>query len=259
MRESLDCVIESHDCDLVTTVESKTSNREWTFVLETTSSLQAVALLQDTYRNHFSLKHILVDNGLQQVAFDMESPNDQEWVSQAQHPVSQSMSSKLRHQIKVYFTTNIYGTFRQAVVFDFGLGPVLVKHLCVDVIPVTDCGKVKEIHRELILSSMERWNVANSNIVEFQSSIGPTQVQDDREREQNLLLSYPAPCPSTFSLTHTTVSEKKLTRNNYRARIHELLYVEELARYEQVLYISLNFKIFKINSYKIVKYIYICL
>jgi len=158
------------------------------------------------------------------------------------------LSSKLRHQIKVYFTTNIYGTFRQAVVFDFGLGPVLVKHLCVDVIPVTDCGKVKEIHRELILSSMERCNVANSNIVEFQSSIGPIQVQDDREREQNLLLSYPAPCPLTFSLTHTTISEKKLTRNNYRARIHELLYVEELARYEQVLHF------FSHSSFKIVTY-----
>lgn len=61
-------------------------------------------------------------------------------------------------------------------------------------------------------------------------------------REQELLTSYPMPRADTFSLTQSTVTEKKLTRNNYRARMHELLCVEEMARYEQVSsYIYNNF------------------
>lgn len=62
-------------------------------------------------------------------------------------------------------------------------------------------------------------------------------------REQELLTSYPMPRADTFSLTQSTVTEKKLTRNNYRARMHELLCVEEMARYEQVCYLhSFSFK-----------------
>lgn len=53
----------------------------------------------------------------------------------------------LEHNVRVAFSTDIYGTFRQSVVFDLGTEPVLVKHLCVDVIPVTDADKIKEIKK----------------------------------------------------------------------------------------------------------------
>lgn len=53
----------------------------------------------------------------------------------------------LEHRVRVGFKTEIYGTFRQSVVFDFGTEPVLVKHLCVDVVPVTDVDKMKEIRK----------------------------------------------------------------------------------------------------------------
>lgn len=33
------------------------------------------------------------------------------------------------------------------MVFDFGTEPVLVKHLCVDVVPVSDADKMKEIRK----------------------------------------------------------------------------------------------------------------
>jgi hypothetical protein len=35
-------------------------------------------------------------------------------------------------------------------------------------------------------------------------------------------------------MTHSTLTEQCLTPTNYRGRLHELLYVEELARHEQI-------------------------
>lgn len=74
--------------------------------------------------------------------------NDQEWTSVRDTTMKDSESSEvLEHRVKVGFKTEIYGTFRQSVVFDFGIEPVLVKHLCVDVVPVTDVDKMKEIRK----------------------------------------------------------------------------------------------------------------
>lgn len=56
MRERVDGVEDKCSNDLVTTVSSKVSEREWRFVLRTTLSLRAVALLQDAHRNHFYLR-----------------------------------------------------------------------------------------------------------------------------------------------------------------------------------------------------------
>lgn len=56
MREKLDGVDEFCSGDLVTTVSSKVSHREWLFTLQTCRLLRAVALLQDTHRNHFFLR-----------------------------------------------------------------------------------------------------------------------------------------------------------------------------------------------------------
>lgn len=72
--------------------------------------------------------------------------NDQEWTTKENSPESES-NEILEHRVKVGFKTEIYGTFRQSVVFDFGTEPVLVKHLCVDVVPVTDVDKMKEIRK----------------------------------------------------------------------------------------------------------------
>lgn len=73
--------------------------------------------------------------------------NDQEWTCK-DGPSSEADSNEiLEHRVKVGFKTEIYGTFRQSVVFDLGGEPVLVKHLCVDVVPVTDVDKMKEIRK----------------------------------------------------------------------------------------------------------------
>lgn len=81
--------------------------------------------------------------------------NDQEWTN---GPLSAEMDKDpeassdlenvaLEHRVRISFKTDIFGTFRQSVVFDFGTEPVLVKHLCVDVVPVSDADKMKEIRK----------------------------------------------------------------------------------------------------------------
>lgn len=83
------------------------------------------------------------------------------------------------------------------------------------------------------MSSGERWNKEISIIVTY-SSVSSDVTQAEAERESELLAAYPPPSPATFTLTQATVSEKRPTKNNYRARMHELLFVEEMARYELV-------------------------
>lgn len=56
LKDKLDGVDESISGDLVTTVSSKNSQREWTFLLKTTKRIKAVALLQDAHRNHFMIR-----------------------------------------------------------------------------------------------------------------------------------------------------------------------------------------------------------
>lgn len=68
------------------------------------------------------------------------------------------------------------------------------------------------------------------SIVRFTS----TAVNVDSELGSKICAMYPPPRAHTFSLTQSTIEERRLTRYNYKPRMHELLYVEEMARYEQV-------------------------
>lgn len=62
MKDKIEGVEESINGNLSTTVSSKNSQRDWTFLLKTNKKIKAVALLQDAHRNHFSLKYAMVFN-----------------------------------------------------------------------------------------------------------------------------------------------------------------------------------------------------
>lgn len=258
MNERVEGVEETVSNDLVTTVSSKTSTRDWTFTVKTKRSLHAVALLQDAHRNHFVISQVIPDNATVESATPAELTSDQEWVSATPTSVTQTEEDTaetrlLEHQVKVVFSTDIYGTFRQTVVFDFGQQPVLIKQICVDVIPVSDADKIQEIRNEMVLSTAERWNSDNAKICLYTTPFVPHLTTPaylaDELREKELLERYPCPKASTFTLTQPTITEKRLTKNNYRSRIHELLYVEEIARYEQVAKYNLRTKLRVTNNY----------
>ena len=59
----------------------------------------------------------------------------------------------MTYSIKIAFKTDIYGTFRQSVVFNFGSDPYLRQDLCVDVTPPAsedDENKLKELQDSII-------------------------------------------------------------------------------------------------------------
>lgn len=240
MRERLDYVQDSCSSDLVTAVSSKTSRSEWTFVLRTRRQLRAVALLQDAHRNHFSITNVGND----------PLNNDQEWVCGVEQ--SEETEDPYDHRVTVQFRTDIYGTFRQSVVFDFGSEPILVKQLCVDVLPAGDADRIKEIKREIAPSSCERWTEENAEVIAYEAPPIPGGIiisGAGDEWERSLLAAYPCPSADSFTLTHATVADKRATRNNYRSRMHELLCVEEMARYEQVARYNLTAHLRVVRSY----------
>lgn len=223
MRDKIEDVEDCCSCSLSATVSSKNSLHDWTFYLTTKRPLKAVALLQDTHRNHFFISSILIKN------CKIDLKNNQEWISPL---LTHDSLLPVEYRINVVFTTGIFGTFRQSVVFDFSSEPVLVKHLCVDVVPDSDLDKINEIRKEITVSISERWTVSNSDILPFYSKL--IHDSSNGEWEKSLHSMYPYPQAETFQLSHATVSEKKFTRNTYRERMHELLFIEEMARYDLI-------------------------
>lgn len=238
MREHLDDVTDKCSSPLIARVSSKNSVHEWIFTIRTCRPMKAVALLQDTHRNHFNISEITIES------YKVEMKNNQEWLSQLHIENTQQIHD---YRIVVVFKTNIFGTFRQSVVFDFANEPVLVKHLCVDVVPDTDMDRINELRREITLSIAERWTNHNTNILQFQSSLISLCTREDWEN--TLKIMYPFPNPETFLLSNVTVSEKKFTRNNYRERMHELLFVEEMARYDLIAQYNLTTHLQMAHSY----------
>ena len=66
---------------------------------------------------------------------------------------------------QVVFRTEIYGTFRQSVVLDFGTEPVYTKQLCVDSTPVAE---VEKLTKDLTLSQAGRWDLATKVVIPFE-------------------------------------------------------------------------------------------
>nr|CAI5864892.1 unnamed protein product [Callosobruchus analis] len=238
MHDKIDYVEDHCSCSLAVTVSSKNSHHEWTFSLKTQKHLKAIALLQDTHRNHFFLASIFVKN------CKMDVKNDQEWISPLMY---QESVVPIEYKITVVFGTSIFGTFRQSIIFDFSSEPILVKHLCVDVVPDIELEKIIEIRKEITLSISERWTVHNSDIVVFHSMLVSTSSNE--EWEKRLRSMYPCPQADTFLLSHATVAERRFTKNNYRERMHELLFIEEMARYDLIAQYNLTTRLQIAHSY----------
>lgn len=130
------------------------------------------------------------------------------------------------------------GTFRQAVCFEFfGSEALLVKHFCIDVVPVDEYDKIQEIKNDILTVTRTRWNSANANLVPYKSaqtySVHNATATQDTERETELMDRYPCPQADTFVLSQSTISGK-LSDGNYQQWMHTLLYIEEIARFDLI-------------------------
>lgn len=220
----------------------------------------AIALMQDTHRNHFALEGIKIDDDEQEIT------NKQEWKTQRgvkelnaeikENGLAESKSNEEKEnkivecKVKVVFNTSIFGAFRQSVVFDFGSEPALIKHLSVDVVPVEDLQKINELCTEIIAPTSKRWrdseiNAFTSNIYHSRHSYANFEADWGR----NLAKIYPFPAPDAFTISSTAFAEKSFTATNYKRRMHDLLFVEEIARHELVSRFDITVKLTVAESY----------
>ncbi|XP_068606668.1 probable helicase with zinc finger domain [Brachionichthys hirsutus] len=209
---------------LSVTVSTKRSSHSWTFSLlcKPTRKLHRIALLYDAHRPHFFITGVSAGERLQVLP-----KGCQEWTPAEETAVaSENGLDHCVYKVAVGFSTEIFGTFRQTIVFDFGSEPVLMQRIMVDAASIEDLGHLMAARQQLLLTA-KRWDSTCKTIVEF------TPNETMAEMERSLLARYQIPL-SADQLFTQSVLDKTLTKDNYQARLHDLLYIEEIAQYKEV-------------------------
>ena len=128
------------------------------------------------------------------------------------YKAKQVMSSgMMRVSLTVSFTSSLFGTFDQSVVFDFGKKPYLVKKLTADVHSQSWSFDPVISHN---VQDAVFWDERSVQVVRF--------VDQTDEALQRLHLSRKYSLPVGLQ-----IPTENLTRSNYKEIMHALLYVEE--------------------------------
>uniref|UniRef100_A0A4W6FSB9 Probable helicase with zinc finger domain n=1 Tax=Lates calcarifer TaxID=8187 RepID=A0A4W6FSB9_LATCA len=221
---------------LSVTVTTKKSSHSWTFSLlcKPARKLYRIALLYDAHRPHFFITGVSAGDRLQAVP-----KGCQEWT-----PGEETAYNGLDncvYKVAVSFSTEIFGTFRQTVVFDFGSEPVLMQRIMVDAASIEDLEHLMAARQQLLITA-KRWDSSCKTIVEF----SPNETMAELER--SLLSRYQIPL-SADQLFTQSVLDKTLTKDNYQARLHDLLYIEEIAQYKEVSKFNIKVNLQLVNSF----------
>ncbi|XP_059155156.1 probable helicase with zinc finger domain [Physella acuta] len=219
--ENIDLVKIHVNSDLKVSMSTKKCTNAWTFTVTSKLCLHCVALMSDTNRSYFHVSSISVGPRKTQKYQNLE-PQCQEWVNQDTQSKGQG---EYVYRVKVVFKTDIYGTFRQSIVFDFGVEAILMREVQVESAPATDAEKIR---KEITLTEAHRWNERTVTLVNFE----PRPVSYS-EPEAALMAKYMLPRPDKFCQPETVMHS--ISKENYRLWMHEMLYIEEMA---QVGYIS---------------------
>ncbi|KAK5866172.1 hypothetical protein PBY51_020382 [Eleginops maclovinus] len=115
---------------LSVTVAAKKSAHSWTFsfLCKPPRKLFRIALLYDAHRPHFFITGVSSEERQQTLP-----KGCQEWTPGEEAAVvpDNGLDHSI-YKVTLGFSTEIFGTFRQTVVFDFGSEPVLMKRIMVD-------------------------------------------------------------------------------------------------------------------------------
>ncbi|XP_070580150.1 probable helicase with zinc finger domain [Ptychodera flava] len=228
LTESLDDVKITVNSDYNVTVSSKKSSHVWTYTLHCKAPRQLcrVALLYDIHRSHFCISNISFGDSKRQTQQEV-GPNCQEWVQLKNNNNNNIKSSERLYRVKLAFTSEIFGTFRQSIVFDFGSEPVLMKRVCVDAVSPSDLKQIDEA-MDTIICTTERWDRSNKTIISYDPPL-----RDSTDKDKGLLSFYTQPTPSE-KLVNLALLQKNMTKNNYRSRLHDLLNIEEMAQFKHM-------------------------
>ncbi|XP_044838879.1 probable helicase with zinc finger domain isoform X1 [Mauremys mutica] len=223
LSECVEGVRVEHNPELSVTVTTKKSQQTWTFALtcKPARMLYRVALLYDAHRPHFNIVAISAGDSTTQVSQEVPE-NCQEWIG---GKMAQNGIDHYIYKVSIAFNTEIFGTFRQTVVFDFGLEPVLMQRVMIDAASTEDLEYLMHARQQL-LTTAKRWDSTSKTIVDFEPN-------ETTELEKSLLIRYQIPL-SADQLFTQSVLDKSLTKTNYQSRLHDLLYIEEIAQYKEV-------------------------
>ncbi|KAI2666610.1 putative helicase with zinc finger domain [Labeo rohita] len=216
MNDCVDGVAVEHSSDLSITVNTKKSSHSWTFTLfcKPVRTLHRIALLYDANRPHFSITAVSAGDASTQVPQEVSEGGCQEWSVAG---LVQNGMDHCVYTVVVSFSTEIFGTFRQTVVQTF-------ESLSTTHNP-TDLEHLMQARQQLLMTA-KRWDSSCKTIVEFVPN-------ENMDLERSLLTRYQIPL-SADQLFTQSVLDKTLTRDNYQPRLHDLLYIEEIAQYKEV-------------------------
>uniref|UniRef100_A0A1A8PGK2 Probable helicase with zinc finger domain n=2 Tax=Nothobranchius rachovii TaxID=451742 RepID=A0A1A8PGK2_9TELE len=238
LSDSLEGVTVETSSSLSVTVSSKKSSHSWIFSLlcKPARKLFRIALLYDAHRPHFFITGVSAGERLQAVP-----KGCQEWTPGEEAVATDNGLDHCVYKVAVSFSTEIFGTFRQTIVFDFGSEPVLMQRIMVDAASIEDLEHLMAARQQLLMTA-KRWDSSCKTIVEF----CPNETMAELER--GLLSRYQIPL-SADQLFTQSVLDKTLTKDNYQARLHDLLYIEEIAQYKEVSKFNIKVNMQLVNSF----------
>jgi len=221
-------IFDSNQKDVVQFSE-RNSSTIWLFKVISNKLLKGVSLQDVESLDNFSISDVTLISMKddKEISVDVDSSANECVIDQKEDDSSDNTETKktFNYSLKIKFHTNIFGKFKQTVVFDFGTRPLLSKTLIADVVPISADSELQSI-KESILKTSDPWDVSSSDIILFDPA--PAKVHKD---EDNLLSSYPSPFPSTFKMA-PCVTEANLTKENYKERLHQLLFIEEMSQFQ---------------------------
>lgn len=198
---------------LKVTLSSKPATTRWTFQLNTSVALRNVALLDENHCECFAIDCVSHNS----CKLGKIQENFLEWNS---NPCDVIPDNYLTVVVK--FKANVYGSFSQTIVFDFGCEQYLSHQLGVDVYPASEGLELSEDGKQfLTVSSENQWTDQNARIIRL-----PAQLRG--KHSEDLKKTYPQPGPN---LRFPVAFEKSLMSSaNYKECMHALLHIEELAQ-----------------------------
>ncbi|XP_030643380.1 helicase with zinc finger domain 2 [Chanos chanos] len=217
MSEHVDDVSVIHNQDLCLDCHEMGSEITWRFQIKTERSLVHVALLKKEHGAVFTLGHNSPHS----------SPQPQTYCK------GQDLrSSDLTYDVSVSFWPLQPGVFEQWLVFDFDMRPVLLRKLRIRVgqqfSPQPE--EATESTMAAVSLGMERWHRGNKVIVPLSS---------ETEEGEELMKEYKSP-RMNLQFTPQSHDSSPLNKKNYRERMHNFLYSEELAQDEVVSRLSVR-------------------
>ncbi|XP_035692652.1 uncharacterized protein LOC118427123 [Branchiostoma floridae] len=212
-----------------TSVKFSERGREhkWTLKLQpkqTQLQLKRIAFMNDNC-SQFQIKAVTSPSG--QPIHGL-SEDGQGWTYQGQ-------SIATGFSLQITFCSNQYGSFDQAIVFDFGPDqrPYLFCPFHVDVAMETDLARLAELRNKFKLLGTS-WEDEGKKV----HYIEETDIYDDVGKD--LRAKYPAPQDREKLVNVKVFKEDMLDNDNYKKRQHQLLFIEEAEQSEHIRRLTLK-------------------